>query len=341
MPLTLSERLGVPHRRDYARLMKDLTRNMLDLSNKVKQIDKYFKRTELTTDILTNTSGDSRTFSNVFTSEQDSLLTLFTTLEWTADKEHIYNITYMNWASLKPVVNPVLFTNDPRAASVAMTFGLEVQNTTGRSNSGLPVLKNMYLSAMRSYRSYFYCFANSDILFDGGLVKTLVNIQFHNISSTFKHVLITGKRHNVVNVSKSEVRQRQDIETLVKSRGELFITSAEDYFITDRFYPWESIPEVVIASLAYDNWLIMNAREKRHLVIDATKTINALHQSIDNNYHRSHGRDYANFNVNLLKEWSKINIPYHKGFVHCIERFTDIVKDVFVINERMVDASCN
>jgi hypothetical protein len=121
----------------------------------------------------------------------------------------------------------------------------------------------------------------------------------------------------------------------------VFVTSAEDYFITNGIYPWQEIQDVVVGSVAYDNWLVANAREKKHFTINTSRTIPALHQSLDTNNHRSHVRDTANYNANLLKNVYKINLPYHKGFLDCIEKFTDFVNDTFVIGDRMVGQFCN
>ncbi|KAL4234948.1 hypothetical protein ACF0H5_006590 [Mactra antiquata] len=317
-------------------LAQTLLRNLTALTKEEKHLMGAFY-----SNISSKSSEYSRTNPNSSTSRPSSLLTLFTTLKWNKDKGVIFNNTFINWASLKPVVNPVLFTNDPMAAIYAKAFNWEVLNVTINNSYGLPEVKNLYLDAIKAYHSDYYCFANADILFDGGLIKTIVNIHFNEIAPLYEHVFITAKRYNVVNVTRNDVVKRQHIKTLIHDKGELFTPSAEDFFITDRSYPWDSIPEVIVGIPAYDNWLVKNAREKRHLVIDATKTIQTLHQSEDQNHYRSHRTKASSYNVNLLKEWSHTNINYNKGFVDCIERFTDIDNDVLVVRERMLRSYCN
>lgn len=271
-----------------------------------------------------------------------TLLTLFSTWTRSDDMSTIHKNTLKNWASFKPVVNPVLFTNDSVMAEEALAGGWTTLYIPRTAENGLPVLKYMYIEAMKTFDSTYYCYANSDMLFDGGIIKTLVNLAY-TLGNEFltRPVFLTGLRWNVINVSEKEISRRRNISKLIKERGQPFVTSAEDYFITNKIYPWHDIPEVVVGAIAYDNWLVVNAREKKHLTINTSRTIPALHQSLDANDHRSHMRDTVNYNADLLKNISNINIPYHKGFLDCIEKYTDFVNDTFVLGDRMVNKYCN
>lgn len=314
--------------------VKDIIDNLL---KEVREMKMKLKQLDDTEGAIVKENSES---GNFFLS--GTLITLFSTWTRCDNISTIHKNTLKNWASFKPVVNPVLFTNDSVMAKEALASGWTSLYIPRTAKNGLPALKYMYIEAMKTFNSTYYCYANSDILFDGSLTKTLVNLAY-TLGKDFstRPLFLTGLRWNVVNVSEKETSRRRNIRKLIQVRGKPFATSAEDYFITNKIYPWHDIPEVVVGAIAYDNWLVLNAREKKHLTINTSRTIRALHQSIDANDHRSHLRDTVNYNADLLKNISNIDIPYHKGFLDCIEKYTDFVNDTFVLGDRMVNKYCN
>ncbi|XP_053401092.1 uncharacterized protein LOC128557591 [Mercenaria mercenaria] len=325
---------------------RNLTQILDAISNLTKDVDEIkltLKQMNIDKKWAAKDSFMETKYSTNRTLKSTSLLTIFSTWTRNEEKSNIYNNTLKNWASFKPVLNPVLFTNDSVLAKDAAKAGWTVTPLTKTADNGLPVLKYMYINVIKNFDSTFYCYANSDILFDDGLVQTLVHLVYKLDSDILSStpVFLTGLRWNVINVLGNEISPRQNLKALIKSRGKVFVTSAEDYFITNKIYPWQDIPEIVVGSIAYDNWLVYNARDKKHLTINTSRTIAALHQSLDENNHRSHVRDTVNHNANLLMDIYKINLPYHRGFIECIEKFTDFVNDTFVLGDRMVSQYCN
>ncbi|XP_045201364.2 uncharacterized protein LOC123554958 [Mercenaria mercenaria] len=325
-----------------------------DLSNTVNAILHHLetvqgKRTFVTNEVKENidaavTTSDMKKnegYSKLST-EVKYILTLFSTWRKANETKYIHRNTLRNWASFKPSVNVIIFTNDVDVAKKAKAFGCQVSKIPKTTSSGLPILKHMYLEAMRYSDSYFYGFANSDILFTDGLLLTLLTLTYKMrdmfISSP---ILVTGNRWNVPNITENEILRRKDIEEMIKHRGSFFAISAEEYFILSYNYPWSDIPDLAIGVVAYDNWLVMNARMKGHYTIDTTKTILVLHQDLDNYYYRSHFRNESTYNKNLLKNLYQTEIPYHKGFANCIEMYTDLLNDSVVIEKRNVDRYCN
>ncbi|XP_053403291.1 uncharacterized protein LOC128558368 [Mercenaria mercenaria] len=325
-----------------------------DLSNTVNAILHHLetvqgKRTFVTNEVkekidaavTTSDMKKNEGYSKLST-EVKYILTLFSTWRKVNETKYIHRKTLRNWASFKPSVNVIVFTDDVDVANKAKAFGCQVLKVPKTTSSGLPILKHMYLEAMRYSDSYFYGFANSDILFTDGLLLTLLTLTYKMrdmfISSP---ILVTGNRWNVPNITENEISRRKDIEEIIKHRGSFFMTSAEEYFITSYNYPWRDIPDLAIGVVAYDNWLVMNARIKGHYTIDTTKTILALHQDLDKYYYSSHFRNESAYNENLLNNLYQKEIPYHKGYANCIELYTDFSNDSVVIEKRNVDKYCN
>jgi len=78
--------------------------------------------------------------------------------------------------------------------------------------------------------------------------------------------------------------------------------SAVDYFIMSAgSYPWHLIPaDVAVARRGYDNYLVLMAIRDKVSVIDATKTLLAVHQTdFEGNLAGLHGKD-VNYNMRHL-----------------------------------------
>jgi len=138
----------------------------------------------------------------------------------------------------------------------------------------------------------FVAYANADIMFDSGLVKTLRTLRGWGQEK----VLAVGRRRN------HELKGELSMDEIHHVPSELFIDIAQDYFIMSRglFGDWSTLPSYVIGRRAYDNALVDWAFHNANLV-DATETITALHQTTgDGNYagHAATNPD-KEYNVNL------------------------------------------
>lgn len=263
-----------------------------------------------------------------------TLLTLFTSMnENNTRRSLIYNNTIRNWASLKPMVTPVLFTNNDTFKTRVVKEGWETLPLQKLGEGGMPILKYMYVAAIDNFRSDFYAFSNSDILFNGGLLKTLVTAKYtYDLEAS---ILITGTRYNVQNITDNEAKARANLINLAKGRGELFLPWAADYFITTPAFPWKNIPEVIIGALAYDNWIILHAREKKFVVIDATKTAPAVHQTPTEGNFESHIKGHALHNYYVLSNaFPNRTIDYKKGQVVCTEIVSSLVNENIIFEKR-------
>ena len=224
----------------------------------------------------------STSVSNNIVSDKDNkmkaqpLLTLFTTaidIDW---KKIIHNNTFRNWALLRPQVTPILYygSNDTLHQK-ALYYGWHVIKVPRSNTKGTPILKNMFMETERKFSSHFYAYANADILFDGGLIKTLEKLSY--LLQNTSQVLITGRRTNVpVDTSVTSL-----LDILKLKRGHApFTDNAQDYFISIKNgYDWPSLPNVVVGRVGIDNWLVVNAIVTQKITIDVTETVTAVHQT--------------------------------------------------------------
>nr|KAG5686860.1 hypothetical protein BaRGS_003550 [Batillaria attramentaria] len=79
----------------------------------------------------------------IYTVRPDTRGSILLTLTMTS----LRNLTLRNWAQLKPLIVPVVFTNSSRVASRAEENGWHVLPIS-QTAVGVPILKYMYLDVM-------------------------------------------------------------------------------------------------------------------------------------------------------------------------------------------------
>ena len=238
------------------------------------------------------------------------LLTIFTTFKDTPQKYNIHRNMILNWASLMPRVQPVLFTNLSASNMInklAVSRGWKLLPLQGVNKYGTPFLRNMYHATSNVIKSRFYGFCNGDILFNDGLISTLEGVS--DYLTGFNSTLVIGRRFNVnINESSGEMLfDRDSVTRKAKKHGRLFMTVAEDFFFIARpeLFPWHTIKDIVIGRPAYDNYLVGQASQGGVAVVDATNTIVALHQTGKDGNFAAHGRSAdKDYNIQLIGRYN-------------------------------------
>lgn len=213
------------------------------------------------------------------------LLAMFTTFKNKADRFTIHSNVLHNWAQYKPVIQPILYAyqTDERLTTMATSLGWLVFPTPRLSKNGVPFFKDMYFHAQQQVDSVFYGYFNGDLLFDDGLVDTLLLVE--RFLDQLHDTMIVGMRSNFP-MRGEQLYNKTEVARVARTKSKLFRPDAEDYFvIAHNSFPWESLTDIVIGRPAYDNYLVAKAIMKGVSVVDATKTLLALHQSgVDGDY---------------------------------------------------------
>lgn len=171
---------------------------------------------------------------------------------------------------------------------------------------GMPFISTMFQRAQALYpdaRTYTYL--NGDIL----LLKNFVDTVDFVSSTVNGEFFIVGARTNVRWYLRENISQVDfDLESVLR-RGTLMDDDAQDYFVaTANAIKWSRVPNFVIGRPGYDNWLVDHVYHNPNvLLIDATETIAAIHQT-DEDGNRAqggsrvdrHSRDYS-YNRRLAK----------------------------------------
>ncbi len=231
------------------------------------------------------------------------LLTLFTTLKDLPGRRRLHNQTFMNWASMKPVVNPVFFavSQDTRCAQLALHFGWTVMKIPNH-RQGMPVFRAMFEHVSAVFKTPFYGYSNADILFNWGLVETVESLGEVGFTEGGE-LLGVGQRRNIAASKISETGPRAakllaETYTGVSSRHS---STAMDYFIlTKAGLRWSEVPDLVVGRPGIDRWLFAHALMWNISVVDFSKSVMALHQTGDSHALSWNDKDdnkYANHDI--------------------------------------------
>lgn len=216
------------------------------------------------------------------------LLVIVTTWVPSEEKRFVHDNVARLWGFWPQLVQPILYilihqnnenSSNPTDNDVnnLIRNGWIIRQVPQVLCGDVPVLKSMILDAMMLYpKASFYGFANSDIIFDSGLIKTLYAAD--RLVPKSLPILLLGQRTNF-NVTQEVKFSNPDSVRHTSKKGVLMKGIAIDYFITNSHFPWHEVPNLVIGRIIYDNWMIYYGISSGSIVIDASKTIVALHQT--------------------------------------------------------------
>ena len=211
-----------------------------------------------------------------------------TTVSNRTEKLNVYTNTIRNWAEFLPTIQPVLFTTFESGPliDIAKQYGWHVYPAPEVNPYGIPVLKSLFQSEYKYYKgAYLFGFANGDMLFDDGLLKTIKLMYQHN------EKLGTGVMHGVrfnYNMSLggttkplwqiSTVRMLAESRTLTQLFRPLYFDAADYLFVTAD-YPFQKIKPVVIGRPNYESYFIAKTNQWHLMTLHATFSIGAVHQT--------------------------------------------------------------
>lgn len=285
-----------------------------------------------TTSLCRGYAHDSATGRNY--TRPKVFLTIFTTWDSNDRKDQLHANTLRNWQLLKGDVRVIVFINESFSHFPLCTCpDCELWPVPAVAASGVPVLKYMFMYVIQNVNSTYYSYVNSDIVFNGNLVRTLQVIE-ERVNLEARPVFVVGRRTNVMNLTAVEASNSANLERAARSRGKLFRTDAQDYFITTRNYPWEGIPNLIVGSPGYDNWLVTHSLKARFVVIDVTATVLAVHQTTNIGNYEGFRKSFKNYNVKLLASKYNDSKSVLAGHTICTDLQTKFLKGKVVLLER-------
>jgi len=223
---------------------------------------------------------------------------------------HIRTIQYnalRSWTMLSQDIRIVLFGNEEGTAEAAKELGIDHIADVSTNEFGTPLVSDVFSKAQARAEGRLLCYVNADILLTEDFVSAL------DVAKKGKRsFLMIGQRWDIEQNDALDfsVGWQTRLRDRVAREGTLHAETGIDYFAytPDLF---RSLPDFAIGRSAWDNWLIFNARSTGAAVIDATRSIMAIHQN----------HDYAHVPQGEYGAWkgpeAVRNLSLAGGYAHC------------------------
>jgi|SRR5580700_888689 hypothetical protein len=212
------------------------------------------------------------------------MLTIFTTAK--PFRDHIAIIqrnALKSWTLLDPDVEVIVFGDDAGSAEAGRDLGLRHETQIDRTELGSIRVDAMFAKAQQLARHQTLCYINCDILLTADFAAAVRTVQ-----SARSEFLIVGRRWDTdirdpIDFSNPQWADlaRQRALAANHQRDEWWI----DYFVFSRGLYGPEVPPFAIGRTMWDDWLIWNIVNKKKPVIDATRSVIAIHQNHDYAHH--------------------------------------------------------
>lgn len=182
-----------------------------------------------------------------------------------------------SWVELGSEVQVILLGDETGVAELAAELGVIHIPEVKRNSSGTPLLSDMFQKARAASPSPITAFVNADILLMSDFLENALKIQ-----DLCHEYLIVGQRWDLEVLSEIDFSSgwQERLRAECAERGRLHKPTGSDYFI----YPencFVSIPDFAIGRAGWDNWMLYEARQRGWRLIDATDSIQIIHQNHD------------------------------------------------------------
>jgi hypothetical protein len=208
-----------------------------------------------------------------------TILTIFTTPKPFINP-HIATIqrnAIRSWKSLGEDVKIFLVGEEEGVATVADDISVEYIPEVDRNTSGTPLISSIFQKVHQQSSSALYAYVNADILLLSDFLATAESVR-----SQSEKFLVVGQRWdmNITELMQFPEDWEEKIWESVRAGGKLHKPAGSDYFLYPRGC-FEKIPDFAVGRAGWDNWMIYEARMKGWQVVNATGSINIIHQNHD------------------------------------------------------------
>ena len=182
-----------------------------------------------------------------------------------------------SWKALGSDIEILLLGEEGGIAENAVILGVRHIREIKKNSYGTPLISSLFQTAREQNESPLLAYVNADILLLPDFVSTAQQVLAIN-----REFLLVGQRWDLdVNSDLTfsdgwQERLRQECVV----RGKLHRPMGSDYFIYPR-QCFVRIPAFSIGRAGWDNWMIYEARQQGWKTIDATGSIQIIHQDHD------------------------------------------------------------
>jgi hypothetical protein len=187
-----------------------------------------------------------------------------------------------SWIRLGFGVEILLFGGERGVEGFARRMGLDHTAEILRTEFGTPRVDDLFAQAEGLATQPLVGYVNADIILGRNFLDAV-----RVLSAVARPFLAVGRRWDLDvagAIDYSDPGWEEKLRTRVDAGGTLHSETGIDYFIYRRGL-WGKIPPFAIGRTMWDNWLILRARKRGAMVIDATQSIWAVHQNHGYDHH--------------------------------------------------------
>jgi hypothetical protein len=182
-----------------------------------------------------------------------------------------------SWTLLRPRPRLILFGNDEGTKEIAEELNIEHVPSVACSEYGTPIIQDVFKQARQLSNTPLLCYINSDIILMPDFLDA-VKIA----SESVNQFMLCGRRWNLDIVRPLDFSEgwEEHLRQQVKISGTLEEAWAIDYFVYTSPIG-DDMPAFIIGRAGWDNWFLYSVRAKGLPLIDATSSIQVVHQNHD------------------------------------------------------------
>jgi hypothetical protein len=179
-----------------------------------------------------------------------------------------------SWTHLGDDVRLILCGDDEGVAEAAAQYGATHVPDVAVNEYGTPLVDSVFAKAQALAETPLLAYVNADIVFLDDLLPSLRRV-------ALRRFLLVGRRRGLELNDRLDVHRpgwEQELRARAKRSGRLDGAIYIDYFVFRRESPLGELLPFAVGRPGWDNWLIFHARRQRIPVVDATRSITAIHQ---------------------------------------------------------------
>ncbi len=188
-----------------------------------------------------------------------------------------------SWTLLGPGVEVILFGDEEGVAKAAHELGVRHEPHVNRNEFGTPLLDSVFDRAQEIAHHPIVCYVNCDIVLMNDFCASATRV-----AAWRDQFLMAGRRWDaditeLIDFSQADWRERMRTLALRtnKQRPPCWI----DYFVFPRGQYLGKLPPFAVGRPGWDQWMIWYTRSTNIPVVDASRSVTAVHQNHDYAHH--------------------------------------------------------
>lgn len=182
-----------------------------------------------------------------------------------------------SWQALGNEVEVLVIGDEPGIAETTTELGIRHIPEVARNSYGTPTIGSLFDLARENGSGDLLAYVNADIL----LLPDFLTCA-KTVAAQADQFLIVGQRWDLDIKEPLDFTSgyEQRLRDQIQRSGTLHPAVGSDYFIFPRS-TFKQIPAMAVGRAGWDNWMIFAGRFHHYKVVDATGSINIIHQNHD------------------------------------------------------------